>query len=74
MIVLTRAGSSAEATITDTEVYHAWKFGHQEEVRRDACNVGDRRGVASSAQHNNEALDSLTESLELDQGVLPQCK
>ena len=74
MIALTGAGSFAEATITDTEVKHTWKFGRQEEVRRDACNIGDKRGVASSAQHNNEALESLTESLELDQGVLPQWK
>ena len=41
LIVLTGAGSVAEDMITDTEVYHTLRFGQQEDVRRDACNVGD---------------------------------
>ena len=36
LIVPTRAGNVAEDTITDTEVYHMLKFGHQEDVRRSA--------------------------------------
>ena len=47
--------------ITDSELYHTLKFI---DVRRDACNVSD----------NNEALDFLTKSLELDQGLLPLCE
>ena len=60
--------------ITDTEVNHMLKFGHQEDVRRDACNVGDERGSAPSVQLNNETLDFLTGSFEQDQGVLPRCE
>ena len=41
MIVPTGAGSFAKDMITDSEVYHMLNVGHQENVRRDACNVGD---------------------------------
>ena len=47
--VRTGAGSLAEATITVTKVYHTWKFGHQEDARRDACNVGDKTGFLPCA-------------------------
>ena len=66
------AGSVVENMTTDTEVYHTLKFGHQEDVRRGACNVGDETGFAASVQLNNEPLNSLTDSLELDQSVLPR--
>ena len=68
----TGAGNVAEDMITDTEVNHTLKFGHQEDVRRDACNVGDERGFASIVQLNNETLDFLTDSSEQDQGVWPR--
>ena len=61
------AGSLAEAMITVTEVYHTLKFGHQEDARRDACNVADMTGSPPSAQDSNEPLCFLTDSLELDQ-------
>ena len=66
------AVSAAEDMTTDTEVYHTLTFGHQEDVRRGACNVGDETGFAPSVQLNNEPLNSLTDSLELDQSVLPR--
>ena len=65
----TAAGNVAEDMITDTHVHHSLKFGHQEDARRDACNVGDE-----SVQLNNETLDFFTESLEQDRGVLPRCE
>ena len=40
----TEAGSVAEDMIIDTAVYHLLKFGHQKDVRRDVCNVGDETG------------------------------
>ena len=67
------AGSVAEDMIIDTEAFLMLKFGHQEDVRRYACNVGDKTDFAASGQLNNEPLDFLSESLELDQGVLPRC-
>ena len=39
LTVPTGASNVAEDMITDTEVNHTLKFGHQEDVRRDACNV-----------------------------------
>ena len=60
--------------ITDTEVYHTFKFGHLEDVRRDACSVGDETGFAPSVQLKNETFDFITDSFELDQGVLPRCE
>ena len=69
LIVPTGAGNVAEDMITDTGVNHTLKFGHQEDVRRDACNVGDETGFASIVQLNNETLDFLTDSFEQDQGV-----
>ena len=50
----TAAGNVAEDMITDTDVYHTLKFVHQEDVRRDACNVGDETGLVPSVQLNNE--------------------
>ena len=70
----TGAGNVAEDMITDTEVYHTLKFGHQVDVRRDACNVGDETDFAPSAQLNNETSEFITDSLELDQCVLPRCE
>ena len=64
--------SVAEDMITDTEVFHTLKFGHQEDVPRYACNVGGETGFPPSVQLNNETSDFFTESLELDQGVLPR--
>ena len=55
--------------ITDTEVNHTSKFGHQEDVRWDACKVGDKTGFAPIMQLNNETLDFLTDSFKQDQGV-----
>ena len=69
LIVPTGAGNVAEDMITDTGVNHTLKFGHQEDVRRDACSVGDETGFASIVQLNNETLDFLTDSFEQDQGV-----
>ena len=66
------AGNVAEDMIT--EVYHTLKFGHQEDVRRDTCNVGDETSFAPSVQLNNESLDFFTDSFELDQSVLPGCE
>ena len=63
----TGAGSLAEAMITVTEVYHTLKFGHQEDARRNACNVADMTGSPPSGQGSNEPLCFLTDSLELDQ-------
>ena len=63
------AGNVAEDMITDTEVNHTLKLGHREDVRRDACNVGDETGIAPIVQLNNEMLDFLTDSFEQDQGV-----
>ena len=57
LIVPTGAGNVAEDMTTDTEVYHTLKFGHEEDVRRGACNVGDETGLAPSVQLNNEKLD-----------------
>ena len=68
------AGNVAEDMITDTEVNHTWKFGYQQDVRRDACNVGDETGFAPTVQLNNETLDFLTDFLELDQSGLPRCE
>ena len=51
------AGIVAEDMITNTEVFHTLKFGHQEDVRRDACNVGDETGFAEcAAQQRNVGL------------------
>ena len=61
LIVPTGAGNVAEDMITDTEVNHKLKFGHQEDVRRDACNVGDETGFAPIVQLNNEMWDFLTD-------------
>ena len=63
-----------EDMTTDTEVHHTLKFGHQEDVRRDACNVGDETDFAPSVQLNDETLDFVTDSFEQDQGVLPHYK
>ena len=68
------AGNVAKDMITDTEVYHTLKFGHQEDVRRDACNVGDETGFVPIVQLHNETLDFIRDSLELDQSVLPRCE
>ena len=65
--VPTGASSLAEAMITVTEVHHTLKFGHQEDGRRDACNVADMTGSPPSAQDSNEPLCLITDSLELDQ-------
>ena len=46
LTVPTGAGNVAEDKIIDTEDNHTLKFGHQEDVRRDACNVGDETGFA----------------------------
>ena len=73
-IAPTGTGNVVEDMITDTEVNHMLKFGHQEDVRRDACNVGDETGFAPSVQLNNETLDFFTGSFEQDQGVLPRCE
>ena len=59
MIVPTRAGRFAEARMTDSEVHHQLKFGHQEDVR----------GFALSAQDNHEALYLFPVALEL-----PRCE
>ena len=67
------AGSDAEDMITDTESFYALKFGHQKDVRRDMCNVGDELGFAPSVQFNRETPNFFTELLELDQ-VLPRCE
>ena len=72
LIVPTGASSVAEDMITDSEVYHTVKFGYQEDVRWDACMVGDRTGFAPSVQLNNETPDFFTECLELVQSVLPR--
>ena len=74
MIVPTAAGSFAKDMITDSEVYHMLNVGHQDDVRRDASNVGDWTDFALSMQDNNQALDFFTESLELDCGVWPRCE
>ena len=74
LLVPTAAGNAAGDMTTDTEVYHTLKFGHQEDVRRDACNVGDETDFAPSVQLNNETLDFVTDSFEQDQGVLPHYK
>ena len=71
LIVPTEASNVAEDMITNTEVPHTLKFCHQEDVRRDACNVGET-DIALSVQLTNESLDFFTASLELDQGVLPR--
>ena len=47
--VPTEAGSVAEDMIIDIEDYHLLKFGHQKDVRRDVCNVGDETGFSESA-------------------------
>ena len=47
-IVPTGARSVAEDMITDTEFYHTLKFGHEKDVRRDACNAGDETDFAPS--------------------------
>ena len=74
LLVPTGAGSVAEDMITDTEVYRTLKFGHQEDVRRGACKVGDETGFAPIVQLGNETLDFITDSLELDRSVLPSCE
>ena len=58
LIVPTGAGNAAEDMTTDTEVHHTLKFGHQEDVRRGACNVGDETGFCSdcAAQQRNVGL------------------
>ena len=62
-MVPTRARSFTKALITDTDVYYTLKLGHQEDVWRHACNIGDKRSFCSEcAQFNNEALDFLTEA------------
>ena len=61
MIVLTGAGSSAEAMTTDSEVHHTLEFGRQEDVWRNSCSICDTRGFAPSVQDNNEVLNLLTE-------------
>ena len=71
-IVPTGASSVAEDMITDTDVFHTLKFGHQGDARRGACNVVDRTGFAPRVQLNSDTSDFLTESLELDRGVLPR--
>ena len=73
-IVPTGAGNAAEDMTTDTEVYHTLEFGYPEDVRRGACKVGDETGFAPIVQLNNETLDFITDSFELDQGVLPRCE
>ena len=70
----TEAGSAAEDMITDTESFHTLKFGHQKDVRRDMCNVGDEIGSAPSVQFNSETSNFFTEFPELGQGVLPRCE
>ena len=72
LIVPTGAGNVAEDMITDTEVNHTLKFGHQEYVRRDACNVGDETRIAPIVQLNNETLDFLTDSFEQDGSLATQ--
>ena len=67
-------GNAAEDMSTDTEVYHTLKCGHQEDVRRGACNVGDETGFAPSVELNSETLDFITDSFEQDQSVLPRCE
>ena len=74
LIVPTEAGSVAEDMIVDTEVYHLLRFGHMKDVRRDVCNVGNETGFSPSVQFNSETSNSVAESLELDQGVLPRCE
>ena len=64
-----RSVSVAEDMIIDTEAHHLLKFGHQKDVRRDVCNVGDETGLSPSAQFNSETSNSFAESLELDQGL-----
>ena len=66
----TGADNDAEDMITDTEVCHTLKFGHQENVPREACIVGDETAFAPSVQLNNETLDCLMESHELDSECL----
>ena len=51
-------------------VHHLLNFGHQKEVRRDMCNVGDETSFVESVQLNNETSNFLAEFPELDQGVL----
>ena len=67
LIVPTGAGNVAEDMIADTEVNHTLKFGHQQDVRRDACNVGNETGFAPIVQLSNQMLDFLTDSFEQDQ-------
>ena len=69
----TEASSVAEDMITDTESFYTLKFGHQKDVRRDMCNVGDEIGFAPSVQFNSETSNFFTEFPELGQGVLPRC-
>ena len=59
--------------ITDTESFYTLEFGHQKDVLRDMCNVGDEIGFAPSVQFNSETSNFLTELPELDQ-VLPRCE
>ena len=59
--------------VTGTEVCHTLIFGQQEDVRRDACSVGDKEGFAPRVQ-NNQALDYVLGVFGLDQGVLPRCE
>ena len=49
-----------------------WKVGHQEDVRRDACNVGDETDFAPIVQPDNEKMDFLTEPFELDRSRSPR--
>ena len=74
LLVLTEAGSVAEDMIIGTDVYHLLNFGQQKDGRLDVCNVGDKTGFSPSVQFNNGTSNSFTESLELDQGVLPRCE
>ena len=68
------AGNVAEDMITGTEVNHTWKFGYQQDVRRDACNVGDETSFAPIVQFNDETLDFFTHFLELYQSGWPRCE
>ena len=74
LIVPTEAGSVAEDMIIDTGFHHLLKFGHQKDVLRDVCNVGDETSFAPIVQLNSDTSNSFAEPLELDQGVLSRCE
>ena len=69
-----RSWQCCEDMITDTECIYTLKSDHQEDVRRDVCNVGDETCFAPSVQLNKKTSNFLTEFSELDQGVLPRYK